>query len=1032
MSEIILNASSNFNSFFKNLQESQTELQATTADSVKLQTTIDKTFNDGAKSVKNYNDVIGNTQKRIEELNRKLLANPGDKSIKAAIQFNKEYIQSIKQLTGEKDKDIAKNVQTINSLRGLQQEYKRLVGLSLELQNTDPLKAQDFLKQAGLIKDQIADIRLQTKNLGSDTATFDALSQGAQTVASSFQVAQGAAALFGEENEDLQKQLVQLNAIMAVTNGLQNIGNALQAQSALRLGIARVAASGYTVAMRILGQTTTGAAAQTRAFNAALSANAVGAVLLATTTIITFRKEIFEFFTDLPRRFGVLGRVFQALLIVISGPLAPLTALILLFDRLFSSGKKATESIVDQMNKVSEATQQAADDQIKSISRRYDTEIALQQALGKSTLALEKVKQEAILSTLKIQERQISLQIAMIDDIAIYTKGLADSLKALQEDLKSVQDEILDTEAEITVNQLQQDVERRESAKEALDARKQAYQQAADAILAIIKRASDAELSLLTGQDRIDAIRSRNTQELDAIKRQFEESNAIIAKASKDQALMELVLRGELTRDQYEALRLIMLEMESKLADEELALARTKQQAQIDLMAEGTAKEIEELKVRFAARQQEIIKLFGIESAEYAAFIEQRDKAVLDAETAGSIDQIKLRTDIGLREIELLKAQGLTEEDLVKLKEEKKLQLIISGAQQQIAVLQAAATASGGLTDELKKQILDLEIVIQDSQSKLAKTAENNKIDIMGAIFPGLDESQLDAVKNAVKQTYDAIVGIISDAIDQQIEQNQRYIDSLNQRIDETQDAIENEQKLFDQGKASNLDAEKKNQAALKAEREKALKEQKKLQEQKNAIETVNQVISLISASAAIFSSFAALPFGIGIPIAIGVIAAMFAAFAATKIQAANAASSGFKDGVIDLKGPGTSKSDSISAKLSRGESVMTAEETQNHYGLFKAIRSGKQREIHGEMLRELLKNTGVYSPNFKELDRVKAEFGQHQADKIIYAGSDSKRTNQELREIKEILSGKVESDKNKPVVIGDSVIKGNNKIKSR
>jgi hypothetical protein len=48
-----------------------------------------------------------------------------------------------------------------------------------------------------------------------------------------------------------------------------------------------------------------------------------------------------------------------------------------------------------------------------------------------------------------------------------------------------------------------------------------------------------------------------------------------------------------------------------------------------------------------------------------------------------------------------------------------------------------------------------------------------------------------------------------------------------------------------------------------------------------------------------------------------------------------------FKDGVIDLQGKGTGTSDSISAKLSKGESVMTAKETKQHKPLFKAIREG-------------------------------------------------------------------------------------------
>jgi len=49
-----------------------------------------------------------------------------------------------------------------------------------------------------------------------------------------------------------------------------------------------------------------------------------------------------------------------------------------------------------------------------------------------------------------------------------------------------------------------------------------------------------------------------------------------------------------------------------------------------------------------------------------------------------------------------------------------------------------------------------------------------------------------------------------------------------------------------------------------------------------------------------------------------------------------------FKDGVIDLDGPGNATSDSIPARLSRGESVMTAKETDSSKGLLEAIRAKK------------------------------------------------------------------------------------------
>jgi TP901 family phage tail tape measure protein len=48
-----------------------------------------------------------------------------------------------------------------------------------------------------------------------------------------------------------------------------------------------------------------------------------------------------------------------------------------------------------------------------------------------------------------------------------------------------------------------------------------------------------------------------------------------------------------------------------------------------------------------------------------------------------------------------------------------------------------------------------------------------------------------------------------------------------------------------------------------------------------------------------------------------------------------------FAKGVIDLQGKGTGTSDSILARLSKGESVMTNEETKQHKPLFTAIRKG-------------------------------------------------------------------------------------------
>ena len=81
-------------------------------------------------------------------------------------------------------------------------------------------------------------------------------------------------------------------------------------------------------------------------------------------------------------------------------------------------------------------------------------------------------------------------------------------------------------------------------------------------------------------------------------------------------------------------------------------------------------------------------------------------------------------------------------------------------------------------------------------------------------------------------------------------------------------------------------------------------------------------------------------------------LAAGAATYAAVMAQAANLRSvdPGFAQGVIDLQGPGTSRSDSIPARLSRGESVITARGTALNPNLLDRINRGV--DVEGQLAR--------------------------------------------------------------------------------
>jgi hypothetical protein len=130
----------------------------------------------------------------------------------------------------------------------------------------------DMAIEAGQLQDQIGDTAERIRALSSDTKGLDTAVEGIRMFATGFQLAEGAVALFGEENEDMQKALVKLNALMAVTNSLKEVENFLRGQSILKIQLETAAQKVYAFAVG----TSTGAM---KAFRIALLATGIGAVI---------------------------------------------------------------------------------------------------------------------------------------------------------------------------------------------------------------------------------------------------------------------------------------------------------------------------------------------------------------------------------------------------------------------------------------------------------------------------------------------------------------------------------------------------------------------------------------------------------------------------------------------------------------------------------------------------------------------------------------------------------------------------------
>ena len=181
---------------------------------------------------------------------------------------------------GEAKKALDNQAKAIDNLgksgKSLTGQLRSLKGelAALEIAGQDGTEAfNQLLISAAKLEDQIGDTRDRVRILASDTFKFDAAVGATQALASGFEVAQGAAALFGSENEDLQKVIAKVTAATAVANGVQQLSSLIKEESAVKTAVLSAAQATYAT---VVGAST----GALKLFRIALAATGVGALVI--------------------------------------------------------------------------------------------------------------------------------------------------------------------------------------------------------------------------------------------------------------------------------------------------------------------------------------------------------------------------------------------------------------------------------------------------------------------------------------------------------------------------------------------------------------------------------------------------------------------------------------------------------------------------------------------------------------------------------------------------------------------------------
>jgi hypothetical protein len=290
---------------------------------------------------------------------------------------------------------MAKNVQLTVDIKGGDSVGKAAEKTKTLKQELKELKAElasgsltgkafdDASKKAGELQDRIGDVNQRVKNLSSDSKKLDGFVSLATGIAGGFAAAQGAMALFGSENEDLQKSLVKIQGAVALLNGVQAVANTLNKESAastnLNIKQFNILTFVKTRYAAVVG-TTTGALKLMRLAGAALG---IGAIILVITLLVNnfdkLKKAVLNF---VPQLAG-LGEVFT----------------------------NVKNAIMDFLGFSSEAErqQEKSIETDKAKSKSMQREIDLMEAQGQSVEAIYKKKKELMeldLKALKIAKEK--------------------------------------------------------------------------------------------------------------------------------------------------------------------------------------------------------------------------------------------------------------------------------------------------------------------------------------------------------------------------------------------------------------------------------------------------------------------------------------------------------------------------------------------------------------------------------------------------------------------------------------------------
>lgn len=206
--------------------------------------------------------------KTIQELN-----NSGDDNEEIVRELEKQWDRLNNEINnaGKGQRNLTKELREVTK----QLQVMKLNG------EENTAEYQKLVVQAGALRDAMDDANQSIKHMASDTSNLDATLGALGAASGGFGIVTSAMSMFGGESENAEKMQKKLLQAIALVNGVQQLQNTLNKDSALMVKLNSVAHSLFAKQMQATATATSTATTAMTRFRTALISTGVGALVVA-------------------------------------------------------------------------------------------------------------------------------------------------------------------------------------------------------------------------------------------------------------------------------------------------------------------------------------------------------------------------------------------------------------------------------------------------------------------------------------------------------------------------------------------------------------------------------------------------------------------------------------------------------------------------------------------------------------------------------------------------------------------------------